>query len=158
MFSSIKPPSDSDNESSDGDYVPGDDEEDDEDDGFFDSDFMDTESAFDDMDVEEELDDVEMEGEEVSMDAWEGVAADASMENWGLSSEGDVESEELSEVEILALNEALFGTPQADGESQASLSSVSLFMTFYSDVQVYSDVGECSGVLRAPQNDAAEPK
>ena len=115
VFSSIKPPSDSDNESSDGDYVPGDDEEDEEEDyGFFDSDdFMETDSVFDDMDVEENLHYVGMEDDNVSV--WEEQAGNASMENLGLSSDDDV-SEEVSEVEILAFSEVRFDDLPADGK------------------------------------------
>lgn len=119
VFSSVRPPSDSDNESSDGDYVPGDDEEDDEDDGFFDSDgFMDTESEFDDMDIQENLFGApqslsEFDGD-VDLDAvlWEEEAANVSMEdsNWGLS---DGASDSLSEVEGLAFSGEL---PENDGE------------------------------------------
>ncbi|KAI0637999.1 hypothetical protein C8Q77DRAFT_1088849 [Trametes polyzona] len=139
VFSSIRPPSDSDNESSDGDYVPGDDEEDDEDDGFFDSDgFMETESVFDDMDMEEDVEvdaDVDID-EEGDADLWDVEAGDASMENWGLS-DGDG-SESVSEVEVLALSTEL--QPQND------------------DAGVYSDGAEASGSLQAPEDDSAEPK
>ncbi|PIL36958.1 hypothetical protein GSI_00650 [Ganoderma sinense ZZ0214-1] len=143
VFSSVRPPSDSDNESSDGDYVPGDDEEDDEDDGFFDSDgFMDTESEFDDMDVQVNLlgalpGTSEFDGD-VDYDAvlWEEQAADVSMEdsNWGLS---DGASDSLSEVEGLALSGEL---PEND------------------DAAVYSDRGETSGVIQAPENRSVQPK
>ncbi|CDO71385.1 hypothetical protein BN946_scf184908.g143 [Trametes cinnabarina] len=136
VFSSIRPASDSDNESSDGDYVPGDDEdEDDEDDAFFDSDgFMDTESVFDDMDIEEDAD-VNID-EDVDVETWEDDAEDASVENWGLS-DGDG-SEGLSEVEVLAISAEL--QPEND------------------DAGVYSDGPDASGSLRAPEDDSAEPK
>ncbi|RPD80671.1 hypothetical protein L226DRAFT_116675 [Lentinus tigrinus ALCF2SS1-7] len=104
VFSSIKPPSDSDVESSDGDYVPGDDEDED-DDAFFDTDseaFMETDSAFDDMDVEEDLEPEEDMEEDVDLEEWEAQAANTSMENWGLS-DGDG-SEDVSEVEGLAMS------------------------------------------------------
>ncbi|KAI9001385.1 hypothetical protein BD414DRAFT_533131 [Trametes punicea] len=137
VFSSIQPPSDSDNESSDGDYVPGDDEEDDEDDGFFDSDgFMETESVFDDMAIEEDIEvntDIDMD-EDVDVELWEDDAADASMENWGLS-DGDG-SESVSEVEVLTLSAEL--QPEND------------------DAEVYSDA--VSGSLQAPEDHSAEPK
>ncbi|KAI0723108.1 hypothetical protein C8Q76DRAFT_721605 [Earliella scabrosa] len=142
VFSSIRPPSDSDNESSDGDYVPGDDEEDDEDDGFFDSDdaFMETESAFDDMDIEEDLDpDADMEEDvdvDLDVDLWEEEAANASMDNWGLS-DGDG-SESVSEVEGLTMSGEL--PAENDG------------------AEVYSDSGETSGVLQAPAHETTEPK
>ncbi|KAI0368083.1 hypothetical protein BV20DRAFT_485864 [Pilatotrama ljubarskyi] len=139
VFSSIRPPSDSDVESSDGDYVPGDDEEDDEEDGFFDSDgFMDTESVFDDMDIEEDVDvdaDVDI-NEDVDGDLWEDNAADAGVDNWGLS-DGDG-SESMSEVEVLALSAEL--QPEND------------------DAEVYSDGAEASGSLQAPEDDTAERK
>ncbi|KAL7282266.1 hypothetical protein ACG7TL_003735 [Trametes sanguinea] len=136
VFSSIRPESDSDNESSDGDYVPGDDEdEDDEDDAFFDSDgFMDSESVFDDMDIDEDAD-VEIDEEE-DVERWDDNAGDASMENWGLS-DGDG-SESLSEVEVLAMSAEL--QPQND------------------DAGVYSEAPEASGSLQAPEDDSAEPK
>ncbi|KAH9927211.1 uncharacterized protein BXZ73DRAFT_102797 [Epithele typhae] len=142
VFSSLKPASDSDNESSDGDYVPGDDEDDeDEDDGFLDSDgLMETESVIDTMDVEDDLDedDIEMDGDE-AMRIWEERAANAIMENWGLSSDGEG-SEDASEVEALALSEELSGPPQAD------------------DAAVYSDAGESSGVLETPSEAVRESK
>ncbi|KAI9069244.1 hypothetical protein FKP32DRAFT_1587046 [Trametes sanguinea] len=136
VFSSIRPASDSDNESSDGDYVPGDDEdEDDEDDAFFESDgFMDTESVFDDMDMDEDAG-IEID-EDVDIERWDDTAEDASMENWGLS-DGDG-SESLSEVEVLAISTEL--QPQND------------------DAGVYSDAPEASGSLQAPEDDSAEPK
>ena len=66
-----------------------DEDDDEEDDAFFDSDgYMDTESVFDDMDVEEDLNDISMHEGEVGI--WDGQAADASMENLGLSSDGDI--------------------------------------------------------------------
>ncbi|KAI1786686.1 hypothetical protein LXA43DRAFT_1032914 [Ganoderma leucocontextum] len=120
VFSSVRPPSDSDNESSDGDYVPGDDEEDDEDDGFLDSDgFMETESVLDDMDIEDDLSvgahgdisefDVDVD---LDIDLWEEEEADVNMEdsNWGLS---DGASDSVSEVEGLALSGEL---PENDSE------------------------------------------
>lgn len=119
VFSSVRPPSDSDNESSDGDYVPGDDEEDDEDDGFFDSDgFMDTESEFDDMDIRESLFGAPQSHNESDADVdlnavlWEEAAADVSMEdsNWGLS---DGASDSVSEVEGMTFSGEL---PENDGE------------------------------------------
>ncbi len=118
VFSSLRPPSDSDNESSDGDYVPGDDEED-EDDGFFDSDaFMDTDSEFDDMDIEDNLfgappDMSEFDADvDLDVDLWEEAAADVSMEDshCGLS---DGASDSVSEVEGLAFSGEL---PENDGE------------------------------------------
>ena len=80
---------------------------------------MDTESVFDDMDVEEDLNDISMHEGEVGI--WDGQAADASMENLGLSSDGDI-SEDASEVEVLTLSHALFGPAQADGETHCYLS------------------------------------
>ncbi|TBU48996.1 hypothetical protein BD309DRAFT_948271 [Dichomitus squalens] len=138
IFSSLKPPSDSDNESSDGDYVPGDDEEDDEDDGFFDSDgFMETDSVFDDMDIEDSI----SVGAEAEMDAdeddlWEEEAANVRMEdeNWGLS---DGASDSLSEVEGLTMSGEL---PETD------------------DAAVYSDRGESSGSIQAPRHRSTAPK
>ncbi|KAL1937733.1 hypothetical protein VTO73DRAFT_12886 [Trametes versicolor] len=134
VFSSIRPASDSDNESSDGDYVPGDDEEDDEDDGFYDSDFMETESAYDDMDIEDVDADVDID--DVDVAPWDDHARDASMDNWGLS-DGDG-SESLSEVEVLALSGELH--PEND------------------DASVYNGEAEASGSLQAPEDDSAEPK
>ncbi len=122
MFSGIRPASDSDNESSDGDYVPGDDEEEDEDDGFFDSDFMETDSAFDDMDIEEDLDvDADMEEDvDVDVDSWEAEAANVSLENWGLS-DGDG-SESVSEVEGLTMSGEL--PSEEDGLFRVSSSNI----------------------------------
>ncbi|TFK83889.1 hypothetical protein K466DRAFT_602477 [Polyporus arcularius HHB13444] len=139
VFSSIKPPSDSDVESSDGDYVPGDDEDEEDDDVFFDTDseaFMETDSAFDDIDVEEDLDpDADME-EDADLEDWEAQAGNASAENWGLS-DGDG-SDSLSEVEAMAMSAEL--PPQDDGAG------------------VYSDSGEHPGVLHAPRDESTEPK
>ena len=164
MFSSIRPPSDSDNESSDGDYVPGDDEEDDEDDGFFDSDdaFMETESAFDDMDIEEDLDpDADMEEDvdvDLDVDLWEEEAANASMDNWGLS-DGDG-SESVSEVEGLAMSGEL--PAENDGSALVLCSLMAPCADYVVRVgigaEVYSDSGETSEVLQAPAHETTEPK
>ncbi|KAI0326682.1 hypothetical protein GY45DRAFT_1328644 [Cubamyces sp. BRFM 1775] len=107
VFSSIRPVSESDNESSDGDYVPGDDE-DEEDDGFFDSDG----SAFDDMDVEfadeERFVDLDY-GHDIPIgEEWPSrrTRREEHMENWGLS-DGEGGSESMSEVEMLAFSAEL---------------------------------------------------
>ncbi|KAH9849969.1 hypothetical protein C2E23DRAFT_836909 [Lenzites betulinus] len=142
VFSTLEPPSDSDNESSDGDYEPGEDEDDDEDedDGFLDSDgFMETESVFDDdMELDEELFMAadRAPNEVVINGAWDDEPADADMDNWGLSDgEG---SESLSEVEILALSTELL--QEEDG------------------ADVYSDGAEASESLHSPANESTEPK
>ncbi|KAI0824739.1 hypothetical protein BC628DRAFT_1495936 [Trametes gibbosa] len=126
LFSSLEPPTDqTDNESSDGDYVPGDDEdeEDEDDDIFFDDE--DDEDDDIDMDIDEPffmLGDV-APNELVVVGAWESESDDEDMDNWGLSDgEG---SESVSEVEILALSTELLQEDDAAG--------------------VYSDSAEASG-------------
>ncbi|KAH9948349.1 hypothetical protein B0H21DRAFT_733867 [Amylocystis lapponica] len=129
VFLDIYPPSESDNESSDGDYVPGEDEEEEEEeeeeDGFFDGDgFEDTEDEFEvdrmDMEVFAGFGDIAadidewMAGDQIAapamdiaadLDAWfhEEEARrrrDRSPENMGLS-DG---SESVSEVELVLEN------------------------------------------------------
>lgn len=90
MFLDIKPPSDSDDESSDGgEYLPDEDEDDEdlfllETDGFTDEGELDV----DEMDLGMELEEEE--------DMW--ADGDDEMEEWG--SNGDLESESLSEGDI----------------------------------------------------------
>ncbi|PSR75031.1 hypothetical protein PHLCEN_2v9361 [Hermanssonia centrifuga] len=110
-FLDVKPPSDSDNESSDGDYIPGDDEDEDEDDGFLDTDgFTDTDEfdfevgmdidgdGFHDYEVELD-EDIEVDAD---LDAW-GVAEDGNMDNLGLSD--GYGSESLSETDLVVSGE-----------------------------------------------------
>ncbi|GBE79767.1 hypothetical protein BKA93DRAFT_821456 [Sparassis latifolia] len=104
-FLNVRPISDSDYESSDGDYVPGeDDEEEEEEDGFLDID------GFTDMDAEFDVDEMDLEVDAVSEfgggvwdDEGEYEDADESMENLGLS-DGDG-SESLSEGELFVTPE-----------------------------------------------------
>ncbi|KAH9900036.1 hypothetical protein C8Q73DRAFT_681852 [Cubamyces lactineus] len=118
VFSSVRPASESDNESSDGDYVPGDDE-DEEDDGFFDSDgFMDAESALEEVDMdfgdEDEFVDLDY-GHDIPIgEEWPPRPrrrGEEYMDNWGLS-DGEGGSESMSEVEMLALSAEL--VPEED--------------------------------------------
>ncbi|OBZ77135.1 hypothetical protein A0H81_03716 [Grifola frondosa] len=126
VFSSIKPPSDSDNESSDGDYIPGDDEDEDEDDAFLDTDgFTEYEFDADEMELDGEFDTDVDEDEDAVVDmsvyldfdasadiaVWDNAreGVDEGMVNWGLSDgEG---SESLSEGDVLNLSAVLENVP-----------------------------------------------
>lgn len=139
QFANIRPLTESDYESSDGEYVPGEDDEE-EDDGFLDTDDFDGDDfEFDvdemDLDQSEELEvyldvhvetdgdvefDVNVEGDnDVTPEiVWEGGDEDDGMENWGLS-DGDG-SESLSEGDLFVSGEEELGDAYDAGVYEAS--------------------------------------
>ena len=116
---------------------------------------METDSAFDDMDVEEDLElDADMD-EDAAYEGWEARAADVTnIENWGLS-DGDG-SEDISEVEGLAMSGEL--PAEDDGMGVIKWCLCSLMLTLFTGAAVYSDGGENSGALQAPEDESTEPK
>jgi hypothetical protein len=94
LFLDIHPPSESDDESSDGgEYVPNDEDEDEEEDTFLDTD------GFTDADAEEfEVDEMDLD---VDLDLWNDAAEDGAertdgVEEWGLTDGESFSDEDIS--------------------------------------------------------------